>query len=159
MNAKTYGYHMVYEAPKLRYEAVVDVECECPVCKKKEGIKVTAGYAAERTLQNTYECQRCGSIWKGNYYDEGWQPRKGKVLNVAYKEALLFIAYILGGILIGKADVFLAIALVIINFILGSAFGFAAAIDSVKESKKRNGRLSRSFYIGNILLVIALVAF
>ena len=150
---KDSGYRIIYDAPKLRHKAVVESECECPVCRKKDGIKVTATYASENILQNTYECQSCGSLWKGNYFDEGWNPVNNSKGRKLLKNAAIFLIYILLCILISKTSDFLFIAVIALNILAASSCALAGALDGSKESKKRTSFMASALFIGSLLIL------
>lgn len=157
MNTKQYtgGYRIIYDSPKLKQQAAVASECECPVCRMNENIKITPMYADEKTIHNTYECQNCGTTWKGNLYDEGWNPVKKK--SALAKKALLVAAYILMFIILGKMSAFIFLSEIGIGIISGVSFAIAGAIDYAKENKKRNTNMARLIFLANLLIIIGVL--
>ncbi len=157
MNTKQYagGYRIIYDSPKLKQQSAVASECECPVCRMNENIKITPMYADEKTIQNTYECQNCGTVWKGNLYDEGWNPAKKN--STLAKKALLAAAYILAFIILGRISDFIFLFEIGIGIIAGISFAIAGAIDYSMENKKKNTNMARFIFLANLLIIIGVL--
>ncbi len=70
MNTKTSEFHITDNMPKVRMEAILEVEGPCPLCKSNNTLYVT-NYRGEwqKVFQNSYLCKDCGTKWMGNSFE------------------------------------------------------------------------------------------
>ncbi len=154
---KDTGYRILREAPLIKKKAAVESECKCPVCGKKDGIRVTEYATGSNAMQNKYECPQCGTIWVGNYYDAGWNARKDvpeveKSKNNAY--LLGFIIYAIMNIVLAEGSIFVAIPVILFNIVLVVAFMIAGACEYDKHRQKIYLLCSMGFFATIVSIII-----
>ncbi len=149
------GYRIIKEAPAIKKRAAVEAECRCPVCNMTEGIKVTEYSTDQNTMQNMYECPQCGTQWAGNYYDAGWNHKKGLNLHLSprVKQILWFVFYALACSAVSSNHVFNKLGVVLFNIIMVVAFLLAGAMEFEKGRKRFHLTNALGFFATNIAVI------
>ncbi|MCR5734236.1 MAG: hypothetical protein K6G22_06500 [Lachnospiraceae bacterium] len=97
------NYRIVYEAKLDKQEAVINIECTCPVCGKRNGVRVKEIHPNVHSVHNYYTCPECGTEWQGNTYTNGWDRIDARAFLSHNMTSVIRIAYAVLTTMLGLA--------------------------------------------------------
>ena len=150
------GYRITSETPKYKIQAIIESECECPICRNKTDVEInTVSAENEKNMKNTYRCPVCGTTWEGNIYDKDYNMVKKSRFNKNTVLTIICTVFYLVICAVTGSGVFNKLTLMAINFVAFGIFALAGLF-STGNTRKKNNHIARTIMAGLAVQILTI---